>query len=88
MKNLGYSLTYERLKKTLRWTYAKPSINVVSAVLDPQFWICKLPITPADFPRNFALQINRYNIRTSAFYPRPSMTGPWLETSYSLVQLS
>ena len=37
-----------------------------SAVLDPQFWIRKLPFTPADFPRNFAPQITRYNIRTSA----------------------
>ena len=36
MKNLGYGLTWEHLKKNLRWTYAKLSINVVSAVLDPQ----------------------------------------------------
>ena len=71
MKNLGYGLTQEHLKKTLRSTYAKLSISVVSAVWDPQFWIRKLPVTPADFPRNFAPQITCYNIRTSAFYSRP-----------------
>jgi len=54
------------VKKNLRWTYAKLSNNVVSAVLYPQFWIRILPVTPADFPRNFAPQITCYNIRTSA----------------------
>jgi len=75
MKNLRYGLTYEDLKKTLRWTYAKLAINVVSAVLDLQFWIRKLPVTPADFLRNFAPQITGYNIRTYAFYPRPKSGG-------------
>ena len=61
MKNLGYGLTYEHLKKT----YAELTQNFRSMQY-PQFWIRKLPITPADFPRNFAPQITRYNIRTSA----------------------
>ena len=51
MKNLGYGLTYKHLKKTLRSTYAKHSINVVSAVLDPQFWIRKLPVTISAHPQ-------------------------------------
>ena len=61
MKNLGYGLTQEHLKKT----YAELTQNFRSMQY-PQFWIRKLPITPADFPRNFAPQITRYNIRTSA----------------------
>ena len=52
----------ENLTLNLRKTFDQCSI----AVLDPQFRIRKLPITPTDFPRNFAPQITRYNIRTSA----------------------
>ena len=58
----------EKLALNLRKTFKQCIIRCfVSAV-----WIRILPVTPADFPRNFAPQITRYNIRRSAFYPRPS----------------
>jgi len=52
----------ENLTLNLRKNFDQCSIRSFGSAV----WIRKLPVTPADFPRNFAPQITGYNIRTSA----------------------
>ena len=70
MKNLGYGLTYKHLKKTLRSTYAKHSINVVSAVLDPQITHYTRRFSPQLCCANYPLQYPHIRILPPAIYAR------------------